>query len=194
MSTLALTKPSRTTPVSNAVIGMVLLVITEIMFFAGLISAYLVNRAGAPSWPPANQPRLPIEITGVNTLILLLSGVFFWLLIRHYPSKGDKARIWLLLSMITGLIFVGIQGYEWIRLIGYGLTTTSSVYGAFFYSVIGMHGFHVLIGLGFLLYLLFRLKPGSDREKGLNRIQAVGIFWFFVVAIWPVLYYMVYLF
>lgn len=194
MTSISMTHKPRPQLVSNAVIGMVLLVMTEIMFFAGLISAYLVNRAGAPSWPPANQPRLPIEITAVNTAILILSGVFFYLLLKSYPATKNRSRLWLGASLVTGLIFVSIQGIEWIRLLNYGLTTTSSVYGAFFYSLIGAHGLHVLIGLSLLVYLWFSLKADLPSGEYKNRIRAVSIFWFFVVAIWPVLYFLVYLF
>lgn len=194
MGTIELIQNARPKLISNTVIGMVLFIITEIMFFSALISAYLVNRAGATQWPPANQPRLPIEITALSTGILLLSGVFFIVLIKTFATKRNLAKLWLGLVLITGLAFLGIQGYEWIQLIGYGLTTTSSVYGAFFYSVIGMHGLHVLIGIAFLVYLWFNLGKNADSAIAKNKINTVGIFWLFVVAIWPALYYVVYLF
>lgn len=193
MNTIELTSQARPKLVSNSIIGVVLIIITEIMFFSALISAYLVNRAGATQWPPANQPRLPIEITAVNTGILILSAVSFILLITSWPTKAKLARVWLGLTILGGLTFVGIQGYEWVKLIGFGLTTTSSVYGAFFYAIIGMHGLHVLVGIILLVYLWFSLRKTTDAIIGKNRIQSVGIFWFFVVAIWPVLYYLVYL-
>ena len=194
MNTIELTQTKRKQPVSNGVLGMVFLIITEVMFFAGLISAYLVNRAGAPIWPPLDQPRLPIEVTAVNTLILILSGVFFILMSYNFSKGNKRVMLWLGLSIVFGLIFVGIQGYEWINLIGYGLTTTSSIYGAFFYSIIGMHGFHVLIGISFLLYLWRYLRNGRDTENGLRKIYAVSIFWYFVILVWPILYYLVYLY
>ena len=65
--------------VSNGIIGMLLVLATEGMFFAGLISAYVVNRAGAMAWPPEGQPRLPIEVTAINTLVLLASAVTIFL-------------------------------------------------------------------------------------------------------------------
>jgi len=194
MSTIELTQSSRPKPISNGVLGMVFLIITEIMFFAGLISAYIVNRAGNPVWPPDDQPRLPIEITAVNTFILLLSGFFFIMLISRYRKEPKSSIKWLVLSMLFGLIFVGIQGYEWINLIAYGLTTTSSIYGAFFYSIIGMHSLHVFIGIAFLIYLWLTLKKTKDVEKGQRSINAISIFWYFVILVWPILYYLVYLY
>src|SRR5210317_2226857 len=99
MNTIELTQSKRKLPVSNGVLGMVFLIITEVMFFAGLISAYLVNRAGNPVWPPDDQPRLPVEITAINTLILLLSGLFFVLLISKYRKNPESSLKWLLLSL-----------------------------------------------------------------------------------------------
>lgn len=194
MSTLELTQTSRPQLVSNSIIGIVLFIITEIMFFSGMISAYLVNRAGATQWPPGNQPRLPIEITAINTGILLLSALFFIVLITTFRKNPKQAKIWLGLSLLGGLTFVGIQGYEWIKLLGYGLTTTSSVYGAFFYALIGAHGIHAVIGILLLLYLWLGLGATEVTEKAMNKITTVGIFWLFVVAIWPALYYLVYLY
>ncbi len=196
MNMEAINITNRTTnlkPISNGLIGMVLLVITEIMFFAGLISAYLVNRAGVSVWPPSGQPRLPVEMTAVNTIILISSGIFFYLLVRNYIKNQEKSLIWLGLTIVFALIFIGIQGYEWVQMLNYGLSTTSGVYGAFFYSIIGMHAFHILIGLGFLFYLWFSIRKNISPGEGHNKIKAVGVFWYFVVGIWPVLYYMVYL-
>ena len=62
-------------PVSSGVVGMLLFMVTEVMFFGALISAYLVIRAGLDEWPPWGQPRLPIETTAINTLVLLVSGL-----------------------------------------------------------------------------------------------------------------------
>lgn len=194
MSTIELTHSARHKLVSNSIIGIVLFIITEIMFFSGLISAYLVNRAGATQWPPASQPRLPIEITAVNTGILLLSAIFFIVLITTFSNKRNQAKLWLGLTLIGGLTFLGIQGYEWIKLLGFGLTTTSSVYGAFFYSIIGIHGLHVLAGIAMLIYLWFSIGKNVGFSIAMNRITTVGVFWFFVVAIWPALYYIVYLY
>lgn len=194
MNTIELTQKARPKLVSNSIIGIVLFIITEIMFFSGMISAYLVNRAGATQWPPGNQPRLPIEITAINTGILLLSAVFFIVLISTFRKQRRQAKLWLGLALIGGLTFVGIQGYEWIKLLGYGLTTTSSVYGAFFYALIGAHGLHALIGIVLLIYLWFGIDAKVDTENAMNKINTVGIFWFFVVAIWPALYYLVYLY
>ena len=176
--------------ISDGVIGMSLLIATELMFFAGLISAYIVNKAGA-SWPPPGQPRLPIEITAVNTFILLFSSITLYLFSKKY-AEGNGKKL-LLVTMLLGITFVTIQGVEWIKLLQFGLTTTYSLYGAFFYTLIGAHGFHVIVGLCILLYLLLSVNKKSSNEKLLDRISACSMYWYFVVGIWHILYILVYL-
>ncbi|MFN8299853.1 MAG: cytochrome c oxidase subunit 3, partial [Chitinophagales bacterium] len=68
----------QSTGLSNGILGMLFLLTTEFMFFAGLISAFVVNTAKEPVWPPMGQPRLPIEVTAINTIILLFSGITFF--------------------------------------------------------------------------------------------------------------------
>ena len=65
--------------VSNGVLGMSLFILTEIMFFAGMVSSFSIVRASAAIWPPLDQPRLPLEATALNTLALFLSGLFLYL-------------------------------------------------------------------------------------------------------------------
>jgi heme/copper-type cytochrome/quinol oxidase subunit 3 len=157
----------------------------EAMFFAGLISAYLVGRAGAEAWPPAGQPRLPVLSTAGNTLILLVSGQTVW---RAWRA-GAGARGLLGVTALLGLAFVLLQGREWVRLVGFGLTTSSSLYGAYFYTLVGAHALHVLAGV-VLVLAAWRLA-GAAGAAGLR--TAAAMYWLFVVGLWPLLYTLVYL-
>ena len=184
-------------PISNGVLGMILLLTTETMFFTGLISAYIVNKASGIIWPPIGQPRLPIEITAINTIFLLFSAVSLIIASRYF-SKGDvkgkgNTKRWLIISIVLGLLFLFIQGNEWIRLVEYGLTTTSSLFGSFFYLIIGMHGLHVLVGVAILIHLYLYLNKSKLIVCSRNRITICSLYWYFVVGIWPVLYILVYL-
>ncbi|MCC7345199.1 MAG: heme-copper oxidase subunit III [Deltaproteobacteria bacterium] len=178
---------------SNAVLGMVLFLLAELMFFTGLISAYLVLRSGAGVWPPPGQPRLPIEATAVNTLLLLASGVTMVLARGRALCPAPSAyRGWLAATLLLGAAFVAIQGFEWVRLIGYGLTTNSSIYGGTFYLLIGVHALHVLGGLAVLVYALRKTRgflPAAGRGR---RLTVAAMYWLFVVLLWPVLYGLVY--
>lgn len=186
-----LTIPARRKAMPDAVLGMLFLVAAEVMFFSGLISAYIINRSGVEQWPPLNQPRLPILVTGINTIVLLLSGVFMWQFLYSREKIQQRAKKWLLMSIMLGATFLLVQGTEWANMLAAGMHTHSSVFSAFFYTIIGAHGVHVLAGLLLLVYAYrLHLQPASDETS--EKLQAFGIYWYFVVAVWPVLYVLVY--
>ncbi len=164
---------------------------TEIMLFAGFVSAFTVYRASAPVWPPLDQPRLPLEETALNTAALLASGVLLFLASRLL-RQGDreKATRALLASILLGAFFVVFQGAEWVALLGEGLTLTSSNLGAFFYLIIGVHAIHAVVAIGILISAWLRLRSGFLPPTFLGSAE---IFWYFVVGVWPVLYLRVYL-
>ena len=129
----------------NAVFGMALAVFVEVMLFAGFISAFTIVRGSTPAglWPPPDQPRLPIGTAAVNTAMLLASGVVLYLAHRAFARRGAVAAARLMgVAILLGGGFVLFQGVEWVRLIGQGLTLTSSQLGAFFYLIVGAHGLH----------------------------------------------------
>jgi cytochrome c oxidase subunit III len=177
--------------VSNARIAILMFIAAEVMFFAGLIGAFIVFRLASVEWPPPFQPRLPVGVTGVNTAILLLSGVVIQLAMRARASN-ETQRVLRLLSAtaLLGTIFLLVQGYEWVRLIHYGLTLSSGVYGATFYTLIGCHGAHVLGAVIWLGVVLAHVRSGI---AGRESVQLAGVYWTFVVALWPALYVLVYL-
>jgi heme/copper-type cytochrome/quinol oxidase subunit 3 len=168
---------------------MLFVVAMEAMFFSGLISAFLIVKAGIKPgmWPPPWQPRLPVESTAVNTAVLVVSGVLLLLAGRkdRVASRGLYVA-----AAVLGAAFVAFQGFEWTQLLSQGLTMTSSNHGAFFYLIVGTHGLHVMAGLIALLWGLTRLR--SDRLTK-PQLVAVQIFWTFVVALWPLIYVLVYL-
>ena len=179
--------------VPNGALGMALFIVTEAMFFVGLISAFLVLRAQAPAWPPLDQPRLPVAVTAFNTLLLLASAgtIFrsFALLRRDAPAW----TAWLGATALLGCAFLAIQGYEWTRLVHYGLTTSSSLFGSTFYFLVGAHALHVLGALVALLVIWRRALVGRYAAGDDVRLMPMLMYWFFVVAIWPLLFVLVYL-
>ncbi|MBT4761136.1 MAG: hypothetical protein HOO06_05500 [Bdellovibrionaceae bacterium] len=176
--------------IPSNIFAMMIFVITEVMFFIGLISSFLVIRKDRGGWELPNNITLPVAMTGVNTFILLLSGVFLFLAAKKY-SKTDVSTSskLVLVSSLLGLTFVAIQGYEWVSLMSYGLTVKSGIFSALFFLIIGSHGAHALIGAFVLLYGYVNLKKG---HLGINGIYILQIFWFFIVGVWPLLYGLVY--
>ncbi|MDH5656829.1 MAG: heme-copper oxidase subunit III [Spirochaetia bacterium] len=183
--------------IPNGLLGMIFMISVEIMFFSGLISGYVVNRAEKPgAWDTPWNHILPVEQTLINTILLLVSAITIFISFFIMMKKRDttKSRIFLILTFVLGLFFVILQGREWIDLINYGLTTTSSIFGAFFYTIIGAHGIHVIFGLGILTYIYFKIsrKNIQPEEKSFS-ILVGSLYWYFVVFLWPILYYLVYL-
>jgi cytochrome c oxidase subunit 3 len=180
---------------SNAWVAVLMFLGAEAMFFAGLIGAYLVFRLGSPLWPPPFQPRLPVVVTGLNTLILIASAVtMHWSLKSVRGNDRQTLMRCLVYTAALGAIFLVIQGFEWLRLIHYGLTVSSSVYGGLFYTLIGFHGLHVFGALIWLLVVLLQAKRGRFSKAHHVGLQTCAMYWTFVVALWPVLYGLVYLY
>ena len=180
-------------PVASLYIAILLFIGAEIMFFAGLIGAFIVFRFGSSMWPPPLQVRLPVEVTGVNTAILLFSA---WTMFRAWKAanRGDYKGLsqGLAITAVFGTVFLAVQGYEWMRLLGFGLSM-SGVYGATFYTLIGCHGLHVLGALCWLLVVLRMARAGRFSVRRHVAVDLCGMYWAFVVVLWPVLYTLVYL-
>ena len=180
--------------VALARFGMILVIVVEAMTFGGLISAFLSIKASLPEWPPLDQPRFPVAVTAINTAILLASGVtlfFFRRLYREEDSTSGKLTSLLAATALLGALFVGIQGVEWARLIGHGLTLTSSSYGSIFYVIIGFHALHVVSAV-LCLGIVTWMAVASNFLRRMASLEVVAVFWFFVVLVWPILYGVVY--
>lgn len=177
-----------------AVVGTLLVIAGDVMLFAGLLFVFWVLRLSAPVWPPPLQPRLPVGVTAVNTLILLASGAAIGAGVRA-ARHADGARLvrWFGAGALLGVLFIVVQGYEWIRLVGFGLTVTSGTYGGLFYTVIGAHALHVLVALAWLAATLVLVHRGRLGDGPAASLEACALYWRFVVALWPVLYVCIYL-
>jgi len=178
----------------NAVLATMFVIAGEIMLFGGLVFSFLIIRVAAPVWPPPLEPRLPVGVTAANTVVLLWSSVAMIAALRA-RARGDRRRFVGGLSLAAGLgcLFLAIQGVEWYRLISFGLTTASGVYGGTFYTLIGAHAAHVMAALAWLAIVLTRAARGRFTGSREAAVTACAMYWHFVVALWPILYVAVYL-
>lgn len=182
-------------PFSNGRLAMLMFLGAETMFFAGLIGTFLVFRLGNKTWPPATLPSLPVAVTGINTLILLYSALTMWQAQRAIRLEQHRYGVRVLvLTSFLGVMFLAIQGFEWVKLVGFGLTMTSGVYGATFYTIIGCHALHVFGAVLWLLIVLARTRQGHYNATRYTGLALCGMYWYYVVALWPVLYYLVYVY
>ena len=161
----------------------------EIMFFAGSCSAFLVLRLGAAVWPPPLQPRLPVAVTAVNTVILLASSVAIVAAFRAL-RPGDRAwrRGGLGVAAALGALFLAVQGYEWTRLVSFGLTMTSGAYGGDVLHADRRPRASTCSARCWLRRDDPALARGRFADARRGGLRACAMYWHFVVALWPVLY------
>ena len=179
--------------IKSVYLAMIMFIGAELMLFSGFIGAFLLLKLSSVDWPPPNQPTLPIFITGINTIVLLTSGFLMSRAWKSFDNHSKHLR-YMILASILGILFLSIQGYEWVKLVNFGLTLQSSVYGGMFYLIIGAHAIHVAGGLLWLLTITFLSvsgNPGNSPGES-NKFKASAIYWYFVVLLWPFLYILVY--
>ena len=180
--------------ISNARLAMAIFLAFESMFFAALVAAYLVFRVRTSVWPPLDLPELPIVVTWLNTGVLFASAYTMWRA-RSAARAGRREEVARTLLTTSGLgtLFLVVQGSEWVRLVHHGLTLSTGMYGATFYTLIGCHGLHVLVAVVWLLIVFARAQ--RNRFAGPVRVplDLCGIYWFYVVGLWAALFPLVYL-
>ena len=180
--------------VSNTRLAMIVVITGETMLFAGLIGMYLVFRLSRP-WPPADLPRLPLGLTVLNTLVLFASAVPMTRALGAVGRDDRPALVRALaLTTLLGTTFLAVQGLEWVRLLRHGLTLGSSMYGACFYVLIGCHGVHVLVAVLWLAVTAILAARGVFRAARHAALEMCGMYWYFVCALWVVLFPLVYLY
>src|SRR5664279_1055137 len=159
---------------------MKLVVGTEGMFFVALIMAF-IYMAFNSGFEPYEVSKLDIKTAGIFTIILLSSSFTFLIAEKKYKSGNIKSlKIWLIITILLGAIFLAGQGTEYVRLMHENITLSGSVFGTSFYALTGFHGFHVFIGLVLLCIVLTLAMLGDFDNGSSNVIATVGIYWHFV--------------
>jgi cytochrome c oxidase subunit 3/cytochrome o ubiquinol oxidase subunit 3 len=178
---------------SRGIVGMACLILAESAIFIIFVVAYVFYLGKSISGPTPHQVlKLPI----VSTICLLSSSltVHFAVSALHH-AKRSLCSLWLASTVLLGSIFLGSTAYEWYDLIYHeGLTLQTNLFGTTFYSLVGLHASHVIVGLLMLtLALLFSLR-GQLLPKHTERLEVLSIYWHFVDAVWVVVFSVVYVF
>jgi cytochrome c oxidase subunit 3 len=182
---------NRSSRVDPPMLGMLLFIISEIMVFGAFFTAYFFIRVvnGDP-WP-APGTELPKLVAGVNTAILVSSSfTLHWAetCIKNGNRRGLRAGI--LTTFLLGLTFLFIQVNEYIHI---GFAPQDHAQGTIFYSLTGLHGAHVAIGLTLLAIVTVRAFRGHYSATSHRGVEVPGIYWHFVDAMWLVVYFTVYI-
>jgi cytochrome c oxidase subunit III len=171
---------------SGPVLGMVVFVASEAMFFATFFGAYFTIYSVNPVWPPAGFPRLKPELATVLTVVLVSSSVTLQFGVR--AIRRDRVRLllfWVGLTILLGATFLGLQLYDYSLL---GFSVRDGIFGSLFYVMTGLHMAHVFGGVVFLVLVLLQGLGGQLRDASHDSLEAGAIYWHFVDVVWICLF------
>lgn len=176
-------------------VGTIVFLSQELMFFAGLFAMWFTSRANGQGGDWAEQTaQLNVPMGFLITSILILSSVTSQLGV-FAAERGDvyKLRVWYAVTIVLGLIFVCIVGFEWYEMIHHGVTIQSSVFGSVFYILTGFHAIHVSAGIVAFLVIMLRTAKSKFTPAQATAAMAVSYYWHFVDVIWIGVFVVIYL-
>ena len=166
---------------------------SEVMFFTGLIGAYIVLRLSHPHWP-GPEGHLSIPLGTLNTFILICSSMTIVMSLAHLARQETAAmRRWLLATIVLGGSFLVIKGIEYSAKLSHGIVPSTNVFWSCYYTLTAFHALHVLGGILFnlgMLALTFNQKAWRQQS---HRLELAGLYWHFVDIVWIFLFPLVYL-
>src|ERR1019366_8540701 len=182
--------------ISNPILGMLLFITSEIMFFAGLFAAYFSVRAAAPVWPPIEfVGKLHIlPFVGPATVLLIISSFTCQLgvwAIRRNDRRGLTRAIGV--TVVLGIAFLIMQAIDYTMLYSDGVRMDAGTFGTTYYTLTGFHGAHVLGGVIMLSVVLYRSMAGQFSDKHPDMVGAPSIYWHFVDVVWILLFSILYI-
>ena len=193
-------RPIRSVPIeasadrapSKGVIGMTCLIIAESAIFTIFVVAYLYYLGKDLSGP---TPHQVLELPILNSICLLSSSATITFALRSLRNGNTKKfNFWWLVTIALGAYFLLGTGREWHHLIhDKGLTIQTNLFGTTFYSLVGLHASHVIIGLLALSIVMAFAITGAVKREHAERVHVLGLYWHFVDVVWVVVFTVVYL-
>src|SRR5215470_15404187 len=173
-------------------LGFLLFLISDSILFSSFIFGYLYIRSAAPGWPPPGVERPDLYLAAVNSIVLFGSGVTMHVAMEGW-RHADRRRFvgFIIATIILGIGFLSGQAYEYMHLHD---TWAGSTFGATFFTLTGMHGFHVFIGVWFLLTVLVQTQRGVYTQTRYFGLTAATLYWHFVDVIWVALFFLFYVY
>lgn len=168
------------------------LIVAESAIFTIFVVAYIYYMGKSDFGP---TPRQVLDVPVLNTVCLLSSSFFIWLAERAI-ERGQMRRFAVMwtITFALGATFLAGTALEWRKLIYQdGLTIRTNVFGTSFYSLVGLHASHVIVGLALLLAVLLFAITGLLRAEHAYRVKMLALYWHFVDAVWVVVFTVVYL-
>jgi cytochrome c oxidase subunit III len=188
-------------------LGMWVFLLTEVMFFGGMFTGYIVYRTAYPDAWRLGSNTLDVVLGGVNTGILIASSLTMALAV-HYSQLGNRKLLilFLILTILFGSVFLGVKAVEYhdkfvehhvpgpsFHFEGDEAPRSVQLFFSFYFAMTGMHALHMIIGIGILLALIYQASKGRYTAEYFNPIEMFGLYWHFVDIIWIFLYPLLYL-
>ena len=176
--------------------GFMLFLVSDIVLFSSFIFAYLYLRNSGQGWPPPGISRLDVAFAALNSVILFGSGATMHYALENWKHGNFNRYVGFMVStIILGAMFLGGQGYEYTNLyfrdhVSWG---GSGIFGASFFTLTGMHGFHVFVGVCYLTILLLQSIHGVYTKDKYFGLTSGTLYWHFVDVIWVLLFTIFYL-
>jgi cytochrome c oxidase subunit 3 len=176
---------------SRGTVGMITLITAEIAVFTIFVVAYIFYIGKSVAGP---QPKDVLDLPIFNTICLLSSSLTIHLAVRALRSaKVTAFGVWWFITLVLGSIFLVGTGIEWHRLIyEKGLTISTNLFGTTYYSLVGLHAFHVTVGLLAISITLMLTVLGKMKFKYSEKVDVFSMYWHFVDAVWVVVFTVVY--
>jgi len=175
-------------------LGMWVFIGGEVVFFVSLILLIIFTRLSQTDYDGQFRSFLSIPIIALNTFILVTSSFFVVRALEAISLKDNRIsmRNNMLMVVVFGFLFLGGQAFEWTTLFSEGVNL-SSTYGPSFFTVTGIHGTHVFVGILWALYLLFGHRKMPFTKDNHLGIENFGLYWHFVDIVWIILFTVIYL-
>ena len=182
--------------ISNPVLGMLLFITSEVMFFGGLFAAYFSVRANATQWPPEefHDTLKILPLVGPATVLLIASS--FTCQFAVWAIRRDDRTAFLRAMTVTvglGITFLLMQATDYSALGSEGMTLSSGTFGTTYYTLTGFHGAHVFGGVVMLSVVLYRGMAGQFSSRHHDADEAASLYWHFVDVVWILLFSLLYL-
>jgi heme/copper-type cytochrome/quinol oxidase subunit 3 len=177
-------------------LGFVLFLVSDVVLFSAYIFAYLYLRNSVPNWPPINKdghqlPRFDVAFAAINSCVLFGSGATMHFAMESWKHlKKPAFNMWMIATIILGVMFLGGQAYEYHNA---QVTWSGSTLGATFFTLTGLHGFHVFVGVIYLAILYWQANNGVYTGSKYFGLTSGTLYWHFVDVIWVALFYLFYL-
>jgi cytochrome c oxidase subunit III len=183
--------PAEWSPPSRGVVGMYCLIAAESAIFSIFVVAYLFYIGKSLSGP---LPKDVLEVPYFFTACLLSSSLTIHFAVKALHAGNVRTFSgWWLLTIVLGATFLGGTAHEWYRLIyEKGLTIRTNLFGTTYYSLVGLHAFHVTVGLILLATVAIFGLFGLVRQQHAARAEVLSMYWHFVDAVWVVVFTVVY--